>query len=167
MGWIRDTDDAPDRRPTDVFKLVVGATAVVLTGVWAQSQSAIDLNFFEILNSSAGNVNGLARAAYALGSIWFVLAVAVLLLAMRHLRMAVQIAVAGAGTWGLLRLRTWGLAALTGAAGLLAFGAAQGGIAPAGAVGVNLASCALVGAVLLLAALAPFARPVRDFLRRT
>ncbi len=72
---------------------------------------------------------------------------------------------AGAGTWGLLKLRTWSLGALMGAAGLLAFGAAQGGIAPAGAVGVNLATCALVGAILLIGALAPFARPVRDFLR--
>jgi hypothetical protein len=72
---------------------------------------------------------------------------------------------AGAGTYGLLRLRTWSLAALAGAAGLLAVGTVQGGVAPAGVVGVNLASCAAVGAILLVAALAPFARPVREFLR--
>jgi hypothetical protein len=73
---------------------------------------------------------------------------------------------AGVGTWGLLRMRTWSLLALAGAAGLLAVGAAEGGIATTGDVGVNMAGCALVGAILVTAALAPFARPVRDFLRR-
>lgn len=86
---------------------------------------------------------------------------------------------AGTGLWGLLRLRTWGLLALAGATALLTVGAidlmagggaiavmTDGGIAPGRAVGIDLGTCALVGAALLAAALAPFARPALDFVRR-
>lgn len=77
---------------------------------------------------------------------------------------------AGAGTYAMLRLRTWGLVALTGAAGLLALGAISGpgalagGVAPIGAV--SLAACAALGATLIGSALLPFVRPVADYLRR-
>jgi hypothetical protein len=77
---------------------------------------------------------------------------------------------AGAGTWALFRLRTWGLVALSGAAGLLAAAAITeplvgtstllGGVTP-----VALVGCAAIGAVMLAAALAPFARPVVDYVR--
>jgi len=73
---------------------------------------------------------------------------------------------AGVGTWGLFRLRTWSLVALTGATGLLAVGAAWGGsIAPAGTLAVDLGACAAIAAVMLGAALVPFARPVAQYLR--
>jgi len=73
---------------------------------------------------------------------------------------------AGAGTWAMLRLRTWGLVALTGAAGLLAIGATGAGVTSAGPFGIDLGSVAAFAAVLLVAAVVPFARPVVDYLRR-
>lgn len=72
---------------------------------------------------------------------------------------------AGAGTWAMFRMRTWGLLALAGATGALVVGAAQGGIAPAGPVGVDLGVTAGVAAALLAAALVPFVRPTVAFLR--
>ena len=88
MGWIRVTDEQPDRRPTDGLKLVAAGVSTVVVGVWAQSQSAVDVKLFRVINDSANNVNGAARAFYAFGSIWFVLGVTVLLLLTRHARVA-------------------------------------------------------------------------------
>jgi len=73
---------------------------------------------------------------------------------------------AGAGTWAIFRMRTWGLAALAGAAGLLTLGAIDGGTASAGLVAIDLGSVAAIGAGLLVLALAPFAKPAVDYLRR-
>jgi hypothetical protein len=72
---------------------------------------------------------------------------------------------AGAGTWALFRMRTWGLLALAGATVALVVGAAQGGIAPAGPVGLDLGMFAAVAAILLGAALLPFVRPTVAFLK--
>lgn len=74
---------------------------------------------------------------------------------------------AGAGTWALFRLRTWGLVALTGATGLLAVAAATtGGTVPMGGqLAIDLGMCVTLGAVALGAALVPFARPVVDYVR--
>jgi hypothetical protein len=70
---------------------------------------------------------------------------------------------AGAGTWAMFRLRTWGLVALTGATALLAVGAASGdlGVATVGPFAVPMA----IGAIALGAAVLPFARPVVDYVR--
>lgn len=77
------------------------------------------------------------------------------------------LALAVGGTWGLFRMRTWGLVALAGATAMLTIGAFSGAaIAPAGAVGVDLSACAAVAALVLGAALVPFARPVIEYLRR-
>jgi uncharacterized membrane protein YbhN (UPF0104 family)/membrane-associated phospholipid phosphatase len=104
MGWIRETDDTPDRRPTDVVKLIAAASGAVVVGVWAQSQSAVDIDLFRVVNQSADNFNGAARAAYALGSIWFVIGVAAVVLLLKHTRIAAQVAVAGAASWGIALL---------------------------------------------------------------
>ena len=56
MGWIRETDDKPDRRPTDVLKLVAAVSGTAVVGVWAQSQSAVDIDLFRVLNETADNV---------------------------------------------------------------------------------------------------------------
>jgi uncharacterized membrane protein YbhN (UPF0104 family) len=104
MGWIRVTDDEPDRRPTDGLKLVAAGVSTVVVGVWAQSQSAVDVSLFRVINDSANNFNGAARAFYALGSIWFALAVTVVLLLTRHARVALQVGVAGAASWGVALL---------------------------------------------------------------
>jgi hypothetical protein len=64
----------------------------------------------------------------------------------------VPLALAGAGVWGLLRMRTWGLVALGGASAVTA---TQLAIAP----GPPLLA-GVLAAVLLAAAVAPFARPM-------
>ncbi|MCA9674975.1 MAG: hypothetical protein H6709_23715 [Kofleriaceae bacterium] len=76
---------------------------------------------------------------------------------------------AGAGTWALLRLRTWGLVALTGAAGVLGVQAA-GGLGRvhhlAAAPGAPMAAIsALIATVMLAAAISPFVRPMLARLR--
>jgi hypothetical protein len=66
---------------------------------------------------------------------------------------------AGAGAYGLLHLRTWGLFALTGAGAWLLADAADG----AGSTNTTLA--AIAAGALLLAAVAPFARAILAKLR--
>ncbi|HVK74051.1 MAG TPA: hypothetical protein VM734_12060 [Kofleriaceae bacterium] len=64
----------------------------------------------------------------------------------------IPVALAGAGLWGLFRLRTWSLFALTGAAGATAV--------TAGATDGPGTSYAVIATVLLLGAVAPFARAI-------
>ena len=64
----------------------------------------------------------------------------------------VAVALAGAGIYGLFRLRTWGLFALAGAAGSTAL--------TAGASGGPALPLAAVSTLLLLGAVAPFAAPI-------
>ncbi len=68
------------------------------------------------------------------------------------LAVLVPVVLAGAGVWGLFRMRTWGLLALAGAAGTTAITAG----ASAGPGTVH----ALIATVLLAGAVAPFARPI-------
>ena len=104
MGWIRDTDEQAERRPTDIAMLVVAGIAALLAGMWAQTQSSVNVNLFRTLNDLAGNMVGLAKAIYALGSIWAVLVVVVALLALRQVRVAWTAALAGAGAWAIAEL---------------------------------------------------------------
>ena len=69
------------------------------------------------------------------------------------------------GTWAVFRMRTWGIAALAGAAAALAAGAVTEGVSHAGAIGVDPGASAAIAALLLAAAIVPFARPVADFMR--
>ena len=80
MAWIRDTDEKAQRRPADIAMLVVAGILAVLVGLWAQTQSTVNANLFATVNDLSGNMVGLAKAVYALGSIWAVLAVTVVLL---------------------------------------------------------------------------------------
>jgi uncharacterized membrane protein YbhN (UPF0104 family)/membrane-associated phospholipid phosphatase len=104
VTWIRDTDERALRRPSDLALLVVSAVLALLAGFWAQTQSTVDVNLFRTLNDLAGNMVGLAKGIYALGSIWAVLAVTAVLLVLRQLRVAAYAAIAGAGAWGLALL---------------------------------------------------------------
>lgn len=70
---------------------------------------------------------------------------------------------AGAGTYGLIKLRTWGLASLVGAAALLAVSALTSSASSAATF--DLRAYAAIGATLLAAAVVPFVAPVRDFMR--
>jgi uncharacterized membrane protein YbhN (UPF0104 family)/membrane-associated phospholipid phosphatase len=104
VAWIRDTDEQAQRRPADIAMLLLAGTLALVAGLWAQTQSTVNLNLFRTLNDLSGNTIGLAKAIYALGSIWAVLAVGVVLLARRAVRVAWHGVLAGAGAWGLALL---------------------------------------------------------------
>lgn len=76
---------------------------------------------------------------------------------------------AGTGMWAMIRLRTWGLVAMAGAAAL-AVVTSTGAIAGndvamvSSSVGINLPALATVAGLMLTAALAPFASPVARWL---
>src|SRR6478735_2531225 len=103
VAWIRNTAEEPERRPTDVGWLVFAAIGVAVVGVWAQSQSAIDANFFTPLNDLS-SADGVFKAVYALGSIWALGAVALALLVFRQIGVAWRVALAGALAWGVAEL---------------------------------------------------------------
>jgi uncharacterized membrane protein YbhN (UPF0104 family)/membrane-associated phospholipid phosphatase len=104
VSWIRDTDEQAQRRPSDIAMLVVAGVLALIVGFWAQTQSSVNVNLFRTLNSLSDNMVGFAKAVYALGSIWAVLAVALVLLLLRQFRVAWHAAVCGAGAWGLALL---------------------------------------------------------------
>ena len=104
MAWIRDTDEKAQRRPADIAMLVVAGILAVLVGLWAQTQSTVNANLFATVNDLSGNMVGLAKAIYALGSIWAVLAVTVVLLVTRQVRVAWHGALAAAVAWGIAEL---------------------------------------------------------------
>jgi uncharacterized membrane protein YbhN (UPF0104 family)/membrane-associated phospholipid phosphatase len=104
VSWIRDTDEEAPRRPADVAMLVVSAILALVVGFWAQTQSSVNVNLFRTLNQLSGNMVGLAKAVYALGSIWAVLAVTLALVLLRQLRVAWHAALTGAAAWGVALL---------------------------------------------------------------
>ena len=77
---------------------------------------------------------------------------------------ALTLGFAGAGTYAVFRMRTWGLAALAAAAAVLTVGAFDGGTSAAGLVAIDLGGVAAMGAGLLALAIAPFAGPALRFL---
>ena len=99
MAWIRNTAEQPERRPTDIGWLIFAAIGVAVVGVWAQSQSHVDANFFTPLNDLTG-LDGVFQAVYALGSIWALGVVALVLLVFRQVGVAWRVALAGVLAWG-------------------------------------------------------------------
>ena len=92
------------RRPSDIAMLVVASVLALLAGLWAQTDSTVNVNLFRTFNDLSGNMEGLAKGIYALGSIWAVVAVTVVLLLTRQVRVALHGAIAGAGAWSLALL---------------------------------------------------------------
>src|SRR6476620_5154588 len=84
--------------------LVVAGILAVLVGLWAQTESTVNTNLFATVNDLSGNMVGLAKAIYALGSIWAALAVTVVLLVTRQIRAAWHGALAAAVAWGIAEL---------------------------------------------------------------
>ncbi len=103
MAWIRRVAEPPERRPIDLVRLVVGALGALLLGMWAQTQSPLNANLFQVVNDLSGSLEGVASWCYALGTIWAVLAVTVAaaIVARRKLAVAASVALAGAGAWAL------------------------------------------------------------------
>jgi membrane-associated phospholipid phosphatase len=104
VAWVRDTNERAQRRPSDIALLVTAGILALLAGMWAQTQSTVNVNLFRTLNDLSGNMVGLAKAVYALGSIWAVLAVGLVLLGLRQVRVAWHGVLAGAGAWGIALL---------------------------------------------------------------
>ncbi len=104
MEWVRGDTEAPERRPTDVALLIAFVFFVVVLGVWAQSQSRVDVNFFRPLNDLPGHLTGISEVTFAIGSIWAVLAVGLVLVALRQWSIALRVVVAGAGAWAIAEL---------------------------------------------------------------
>jgi uncharacterized membrane protein YbhN (UPF0104 family) len=104
MSWIRNTTEPAERRSLDIARLVVCGVGVVVFGVWAQTQSQIDVTFFETLNSLAGNMVGFGKALFALGSPWAALAVVVVLLLLRAPAVALRVGIAAGAAWGIAEL---------------------------------------------------------------
>ncbi|MDQ1430388.1 MAG: hypothetical protein QOF40_990 [Actinomycetota bacterium] len=84
--------------------LAVAGIAMVLAGMWAQTQSSVNVNLFRTLNDLAGSAVGLAKGLFAVGSIWAVVVVGVVLLALRQVRVAWRAVLAGAGAWAIAEL---------------------------------------------------------------
>jgi hypothetical protein len=74
---------------------------------------------------------------------------------------------AGVGAWALMRMRTWGILAIAGAAVATAVSLADTAqFAPmGGGVGLDLVALGLGATVLLAAAAAPFLAPAARFVR--
>jgi len=104
MGWIRRTEEPPERRPTDLVRVGVGVFGVALAGLWAQAESSLDTNLFKTVNQLPNSLEGVADALYALGSIWAVLGVVLVLALLRKTTVALHVALAGVLAWGVAEL---------------------------------------------------------------
>ena len=104
MSWIRNTTEPAQRRSLDIARVVLCGLAVIVLGVWAQSQSAIDVNFFAPINDLAGNMVGVVKGIFALGSPWAALAVVVVLLLVRAPMVALRVGIAAGAAWGIAEL---------------------------------------------------------------
>jgi membrane-associated phospholipid phosphatase len=104
VAWIRNTGEPAERRPTDWAWLVVGTVGAVVTGLWAQTQSAIDLNIYQPVNDLSDFFDGPAKGLLALGSIVAVGVVTLLFVLLRQPRIAVRVGIAGGTAWGIAKL---------------------------------------------------------------
>jgi hypothetical protein len=77
---------------------------------------------------------------------------------------AAAVGLAGAGIWGLLRMRTWGVMAMV--AGALAIAASTMTTVSPLTIAPDATATGVVAAILLMAAAAPFAGPMLRYLRR-
>jgi uncharacterized membrane protein YbhN (UPF0104 family)/membrane-associated phospholipid phosphatase/tRNA A-37 threonylcarbamoyl transferase component Bud32 len=104
VAWIRNTGEPSERRPTDWAWFVVGVVGTAVVGLWAQSQTTIDLNIYQPINDLSGALDGPAKVFFLLGSIVSVAVVALLLLAFRQVGVAWRVALAGGVAWGVAKL---------------------------------------------------------------
>ncbi len=89
----------PERRRGDLGRLIFGVLGVVLAGLWAQAGNNVDANLYQTVNDLPNALEGVANFFAALGSIWFVIALVLVLLLARWLPAARDAAIAGGGAW--------------------------------------------------------------------
>jgi uncharacterized membrane protein YbhN (UPF0104 family)/membrane-associated phospholipid phosphatase/tRNA A-37 threonylcarbamoyl transferase component Bud32 len=104
VAWIRNTGEPAERRPTDWAWLVAGTVGTIVAGLWAQTQSAIDLNVYQPVNDLSDFFDGPAKGILALGSIVAVAVVTLLFVAVRQPRIAVRVGIGGGIAWGIAKL---------------------------------------------------------------
>lgn len=142
-----------ERRGGDLARLIVGALGVVLAGLWAQAATSVDSNLFQVVNGWPDALDGLANVFHALGSIWFVLALVVLLIVVRNLPGARDAGLAGGVAW-LIAIGLNDLLGTRSPAGL--------GIVVRSGSGPSFPAVSVAVATALAVALAPYlVRPVR------
>ncbi|MBV8160919.1 MAG: flippase-like domain-containing protein, partial [Acidimicrobiia bacterium] len=103
-GWIRAAEDDRERRPGDVARVAVGVIGLLFAGLWAHAHAGGQSHIFELFNGLPPALEGFAKAVYALGSLWAVFGVVLLLLAFRKWSVALVAALAGVGAWGAAEL---------------------------------------------------------------
>ena len=142
-----------ERRSGDLARLIVGALGVVLAGLWAQAATNVDNDLFKVVNDLPDSLEGLASFLEALGTIWCVLVVVLVLLVARWFPAARDAALAGTVAW----LVATGLNELIGTRS-----ASSLGIDVRSGSGPSFPSEATAVVVALLIALSPYlARPLR------
>ena len=100
-AWIRSTSESPERRPADAALLVLAAAGFALCFVWAQAQTALDTGVFRWANDLPDTFDGLARAFFALGSIWSVVAVGLALVAFRAWPAVLRVVPGAVAVWAM------------------------------------------------------------------
>lgn len=104
MTWIKRTKEPPERRPTDLVRVVVGVVGLAFAGLWAQAETSLDTNLFRTVNDFPNALNGVADGIYALGSYWAVIGVVLVLLILKKVPVALHVLLAGAIAWGVAEL---------------------------------------------------------------
>lgn len=148
------------------YALTHGAISVLLWGPRVAAQFDGRVDWRERFHLDENATHRLGRAVIRVGlTLPFLLAYG---LAPREgagqmLLAAGAVGLAGLGIWGLLRLRTWGvLTMIAGAAAILV--TAPSTVTPL-AISADVAASGVVGAILLLAAAAPFVGPMLRYVR--
>jgi uncharacterized membrane protein YbhN (UPF0104 family) len=101
MSWIRAADEERERRPADLARCAVGVLGVATAGLWADAGTDISARLVEFFNGLPDALDGAAHALIALGSVWAVLAITLLLLALRRVVPALTVLVAGLAALGI------------------------------------------------------------------
>jgi uncharacterized membrane protein YbhN (UPF0104 family) len=104
MSWIRAEAAQRERRPGDIARCVVGVLGLAFAGLWATAHPGLEGNLVRFFNDASTGLDGFAKAIYALGSIWAVIGVVVLVSALRKWTIALATLVAGVLAWGIAEL---------------------------------------------------------------
>lgn len=100
MSWIRGADEERERRPGDIARCVIGVLGLAFAGVWATTHPGVEANAVKFFNDMSSGIDGFAKAVYALGSIWAVVGVVVVVVALRKWVVALSALAAGLLAWG-------------------------------------------------------------------
>src|SRR3954451_18522295 len=156
VSWIRAADEERERRPADAARCAIGVLGFAAAGIWSDAGKDVSVRLVSFFNGLPNALDGLANALVAVGSVWAVLVVALLLLVLRRVVPSLTALAAGLGALGVAALchEIFGVHSVAGLS--LDLRGGPGPMYPAAAV----ASVAAVGLTL-----SPYlVRPVRRML---